>query len=111
ILGVVVLATGVGVAATRVVKPKYEVSARLMIMSDPVEQAKDPLRSMGLLQNDDWTELLKSFRVADGVVRKLTLFLQTQDASDRDLFHGFTVDDDGYLPSKYELVIDRGRKR
>ncbi len=112
ILAVIALSSVGGYVATRFVKPQYGVDARLMMTDTPFDQsASGGVKSMGLLANDDWTQLLKSYQVADGVIRKLTLFLQTSSEDDRNLFHGFTVDDDGFIASKYQLLIDRPRKR
>ena len=112
ILTVVVLAVATGVAATRFLKPQYEVRASIMIASEsPLESRTGPIRSSGLLMSDDWTQLLKSFKITDAVVRKLTLYLIPQDRiGDGDLFAGFSLAD-RFVPGQYELAIDRARNR
>jgi polysaccharide biosynthesis transport protein len=110
-LGVVILASIAGVAATRFVSPMFQVGARIMIASDsPMENRSGPIRSMGLLEADDWGQLLRSFKIADAVVRKLSLYLAPDDADDLGYFKGFTLADQ-FKPGRYELSVDGTRKR
>src|SRR3954462_11884256 len=77
ILAIVALSVGGGIAATRLVKPEYEVRASILISSDsPMQERTGPIRSAGLLSADDWIALLKSAIISDAVVRKLTLYLE-----------------------------------
>src|SRR5262245_25222858 len=65
-----------GVAATRFLTAQYEVQARIMITTgNQAEDRLGPIRSPGLLEPDDWTQLMRSFAIVDPVVRKLSLFL------------------------------------
>jgi polysaccharide biosynthesis transport protein len=111
-LAVVVAAIGLGVVAIRFVTPQYEVRASIMIASEsPLENRSGPIRSSGLLASDDWTQLLKSFTIADAVVRELRLYLRPVNrAVDGDLFQGFALADK-LVPGQYELVIDQTSKR
>ena len=112
ILVVVLVAVAGGIAATRFVTPQYEVRASIMIASEsPLESRTGPIRSSGLLTSDDWTQLLKSFTIADAVVRRLTLYLRPDDyAKDSELFTGFSLAEK-FAPGTYDLVLDRTGKR
>jgi tyrosine-protein kinase Etk/Wzc len=106
ILAIVILSTGGGIAATRFMKPEYEVRASILISSDsPMQERTGPIRSPGLLNADDWIALLKSAIISDAVVRKLTLYLEPDKPADRDAFQGFTLAE-RYVPGQYELSID-----
>ena len=108
---VVVLSSLAGVAATRLLTPQYEVQARLMITTgNQAEDRLGPIRSPGLLEPDDWTQLIRSFAILDPVVRKLSLFLTPKNASDADVFRGLAVAD-SFRAGKFELDIDGARKR
>lgn len=111
-LAVVALATGAGVAATRLVTAQYEVHAQIMIAPEsPMESRTGPIRSPGLLVADDWISLLKSYSIVDGVVRELALFVHPDDPNaDGDLFKGFSLAT-RYIPGHYTLAVDRGQHR
>src|SRR5581483_11410706 len=111
-LGIIVLATMAGVAITRFVSPSYEVRASIMIAQDsPMEKQAGPIRAAGLVEADDWSQLLRSFTISDAVVRKLALFLQPDNPGlDKDIFRGFALEDP-FRPGQYELVIDGPKKR
>lgn len=111
ILAVVALSVTLGFVVTRFVTPLFEVRASIMITSDsPLENRSGPIRSAGLLTSDDWTQLLKSYTITDAVVRKMSLYLQPNDANDRTLFEGFTLAST-YLPGRYELNVNRTTDR
>jgi polysaccharide biosynthesis transport protein len=110
-LVVVVLSSLGGLAATRLLTAQYEVQARLMIMTgNQGDDRLGPIRSPGLLQPDDWTQLIRSFVIVDPVVRKLSLFLTPRSALDAEVFRGFAVAD-SFRAGRYELDIDRAQKR
>src|SRR5205085_1587183 len=111
ILGVFLLSVGGGIVATRVVQPRYTVSATIWIQSEtPTMGNRGPISSGGLLNAQAWVELLRSYRIADAVVRKLTLYVQPEKPADLPLFANFGIAD-RFAPGRYELVIDRTRKR
>ena len=106
-----VLVFGVGgVAASRLVKPQYEARATVWIASEAPElRATGPIRSGELLRSGSWIELLRSYKITDEIVRKLSLYLAPKNPTDRPLFVGFALAD-RYVPGAYELTIDRARK-
>jgi len=111
ILGVFILSVAGGIVATRVVQPRYTVSATVWIQSEtPTMGNRGPIQSAGLLSAQAWVELLKSYRIADAVVRKLTLYVRPEKPGDLPLFANFTIAD-RFAPGHYELVIDKTRKR
>ena len=111
IAAVIVLAIGAGIAATKIVRPLYDVHATIWIQAEtPMSQKTGPIRSEELLNQQAWVELLKSYRVADAVVRKLELYLKPADQADSLAFTNFAIAD-RFIPGAYELNIDRSRKR
>ena len=111
-LAVTLLATAGGFVATRFLTPEFTVGASIMIAtSRQGDDRTGPIRSSGFLMDDDWAQLLRSYTISDAVVRKLSLFLEPDNrARDSSVFRGFGLADQFY-PGKYELVIDRTRKR
>ena len=78
-----------------------------MITTDgPMDNRTGPIRSAGLLTADDWAQLLRTFTIADAVVRKLSLYLQPNDAADAPLFKGFGLAD-AYAAGQYEITLDK----
>jgi succinoglycan biosynthesis transport protein ExoP len=110
IVAVVLLATLGGFAATRFVKPQYEVRATIWIEpQSPVADASGPIRSRELLNSSAWLELLRSYRIADSVVRKLALYVKPANAKDFWIFSNFAVSN-RFVPGRYELQIDPQQK-
>jgi capsular exopolysaccharide synthesis family protein len=108
---VFIVAVAGGVAATRLVKPEYEVRATIWVQTDqPMSDKTGPIRSDELLDSQAWVELLRSYRIADAVVRKLSLYVQPNDPADSTLFHSFGVADQ-FVPGSYRLHIDAVRGR
>jgi capsular exopolysaccharide synthesis family protein len=111
ILGVVGLATLGGFFATKLVHPVYDVAATIWIQAEtPMAQKTGAIRSDELLNEQAWVALLKSPKVADGVVLKLALYLRPDNPADSSVFRGFTIGD-RFNPGKYTLKIDRARQR
>ena len=111
VLGILGLAVIGGLVATRMVKPLYEVRATIYIEPEtPVGDASGPIRTRELLNSSAWVELFRSYRIVDAVVRKLALFVRPDEPADKPLFTAFEVDQ-RFVPGKYELEIDRTKKR
>jgi polysaccharide biosynthesis transport protein len=111
ILGVFVMSVAGGIVAVRFVRPQYTVSATVWIQSEtPTSAGSGPIRSGGLLSAQAWVELLRSYRIADAVVRKLTLYVRPDKPADLPVFANFSIAD-RFAAGQYELVIDRSRKR
>src|SRR5215467_5689382 len=110
LLLIVAVSAGGGVAATRFLTAQYEVVSRFMIESDnPMDAKAGPIRTMGLLSSDDWSQLLRSGRIADAVARQLNLYVQPDNSTDTELFEHFSADQ--FRAGKYQLAIDRTRGR
>src|SRR5262245_1083484 len=100
-----------GILATRLVEAKYQVRATIWIQaSSPLAEKNGPVRSGQLLDDMAWGELFKSYRIADAVVRQLSLFVKPEKAKDAPLFGNFRTDN-RYIPGQYQLEIDPGQKR
>jgi succinoglycan biosynthesis transport protein ExoP len=111
ILGVLVLAIAAGIAATRFVRPQYEVRATIWIQPQtPFSETSGPIRSNELLKSAAWVELLRSYRIVDAVVRKLALYVRPANPGDSAIFSNFAIEN-RLIPGRYELEIDRNRKR
>lgn len=110
IVGIVsVFAVG-GFAGSRLIKAQYEARSTIWIASETPElRATGPIRSGELLHSGAWIELLRSYRVVDEVVRKLTLYLTPLNPAHRQYFAGFELADK-FVPGAYELDIDRAKR-
>src|SRR5215208_1342726 len=103
IVAVVLAAVGAGLVATRFVIPQYQVQTTIWIESQsPMQGSFGTIRSAGLVNDQAWVELLRSYRIADAVVRKLTLYLKPGKVADAQLFVGFGLAD-RFLPGNFEL--------
>lgn len=109
-LGIIVVFAAGGFAASRRIKPHYEARATIWINSETAElRATGPIRSSELLHSGSWIELLRSYRVVDEVVRKLSLYLQPLSPAQRPYFVGFELGDK-FVPGLYELDINHANK-
>lgn len=111
IVATVLLATGLGVAGTRLIQPEFEARATVWIASEtPDQQAnRGPIRPGELLRSGAWIELFRSYRIVDEVVRKLALFLEPRNPADAWMFGGFALAD-RFVPGAYELEINRAAR-
>jgi polysaccharide biosynthesis transport protein len=112
VAGVFTTGIAAGVVAMKLVTPKYEVQATIWIQSETPgdKSGVGPIRSQELLASSAWVELLRSYRIADAVVRKLNLYVTPDDAdADGTLFFGFALAD-RYATGKFLLEIN-GAKR
>jgi capsular exopolysaccharide synthesis family protein len=102
ILAVVAAGTGIGLVATHFIKPIYTVTSTIWIRS--AESAQLPNQSKGIVEGQNWVELLATNMVLDTVVVKEKLYLEPKNVSDTTLFAGFQ----GQWPwrtGEYELEI------
>ena len=103
---IVLAGSALGVAASRMLRSKYEVHATIWISGDsPQRRDVGPIRAGELLTTNSWPDLLGSFAILDNVVRKVQLFITPSDSTDVRLFAGFTPTD-SLVPGQYELRLD-----
>jgi capsular exopolysaccharide synthesis family protein len=108
--GVFALAIAAGVLATRFIQPQYEVRATIWIASEtPMLDKTGPIRSHELLNPEAWVELLRSYRISDAVVRKLSLYLRPDRSVDSVYFSNFVLAD-RFLAGTYTLEAQSGRR-
>ncbi len=108
ILLVIMGGTGLGVLATRFLKPEYSVQATIWIESPPGRGG--PVRAEGVVEGANWVELLTTFTVLDSVVAKEKLFLSFGDSRDSVLFSDFRLME-RFRPGQYVLETDaKGRR-
>lgn len=111
LLGIVALSVLGGILATRLVDPEYEVRATIWINSEtPLAERSGPIRSNELLNAEAWVELIKSYRISDAVVRKLSLYVKPKDGADSAVFATFAVAD-RFVPGTYNLAVDEDGRR
>lgn len=110
IMGIIIVFAAAGIAGARLIKAQYEARSTIWIASESPElRATGPIRSGELVHSGAWIELLRSYRVVDEVVRKLTLYLTPVNPAHREYFAGFALADT-FVPGVYELDIDRAKK-
>jgi capsular exopolysaccharide synthesis family protein len=104
VIGMTILGSGAGYAASRYVHPVYRAQGSLWIEVAP-EQGRDrgPIRSGPVLESFGWVELLESFAVLDNVVRDQRLYLSTPPA-DSGLFASFHLAE-RFAPGSYRLDL------
>ena len=110
VMAIIVMATAGGVVATRLVKPEYESRATLWIASQTPQGSGGPIRDRELLNPTAWTDLFKSFKVFDAVVRELSLYVQPARDDDAALFRNFSASESFYN-GNYNFRVDRKTKR
>ncbi|MDP9201939.1 MAG: hypothetical protein M3P26_08460, partial [Gemmatimonadota bacterium] len=111
VLGILALGVGGGMAATQLVEPQYEVRATIWIEPEtPVGESSGPIRQRELLNSSAWVELIRSYRIVDAVVRKLALYVRPEKPANFAMFSSFAIAD-RFVPGKYDLTIDRSKKR
>ena len=106
-LAIVIAGTTLGVLATRLLKPVYEVQGTIWISQAerPQREVRGPIRAEELVNPTAWIELFKSFAVVDAVVRNMSLYLALENWGDSLVFAGFTIED-GFTPGHYTLTVD-----
>jgi hypothetical protein len=94
IAAVVIAGTAAGALVTKFIAPVYAVNAKVWVASESPERAdRGPIRAAELLSSASWTELLRSGRVLDPVVRKLQLYLLPESRGDSLLYTSFSPGD------------------
>jgi uncharacterized protein involved in exopolysaccharide biosynthesis len=106
-LGIVALSAGAGVIAMRMVKPDYEVTAKIWVqaLAGSGAESQGPIRGRELLNAYSWVELLRSFRIPDAVVRNLSLYVQPERQEDSTLFRGFNIAEKGFVHGNFKLAV------
>lgn len=108
ILGMVGLGAVAGVVATRFVRPKYSVGARVMISEPP--DPRGPIRAQQVLNEQAWRELITSFAILDPVARRLRLYVVPENEADSALFNDFDHTND-LRSGKYSLLVDAATRK
>ena len=112
-LPILLVGTVVGLVATRFLHPLYAAQARVWIseegMSDEAGR-QGPIRSEGIVRNAAWIELFNSYVISDAVVRRMGLFVDTDEAKDSLAFRGFSLAE-RFVPGGYYLKVDDAKRR
>jgi succinoglycan biosynthesis transport protein ExoP len=103
----IILAIGgvASVAATRFVRPEYEVHATIWLASEtPQGRTVGPFRAGELVNSTAWPDLLTSYAILDSVVLKVRLYVHAANATDAPLFTNFQLAN-VFRPGQYRLDI------
>ena len=108
VLGIVALSAGAGVVAVQLVKPDYEVIAKIWVqaLAGAGAESQGPIRGRDLVNAFSWVELLRSFQIADAVVRKLVLYVEPANKEDSTLFRGFSTADK-FMHGSFKLQVEK----
>jgi capsular exopolysaccharide synthesis family protein len=87
IIAIVLAGTGIGLVATHFIKPVYNVTSTIWIRS--AENQREPNQGKGIVEGQNWVELLTTNVVLDTVVVKEKLYLEPKSVEDTTLFKGF----------------------
>lgn len=110
ILAVVVVGTGIGLLATRFIDPVYTVNSTIYIRAPEGGGERQLGESKGLIEGQNWVQLLTTAQVLDSVVVQEKLFLQPENVGDSLLFKGFDARWP-WRPASYILEVDEAGKR
>ncbi len=107
VLAATVVGTLAGVAARRVIVPRYLAQATIWIQSSEVRgpDRGQPIGANQLLAASAWIDLLKSYVVLDDVVRERRLYLDNHPRDDA-AFARFAVADE-FHAGRYRVRVDR----
>ena len=108
LLGIIAASTAGGVVAMRMVKPDYDVMARIWVqpLAAPSNDNQGPIRGRELLNAFSWVELLRSFKISDAVVRQLALYKTPDNAADSTLLRSLTTGE-RFLPGNYKFRVEK----
>jgi capsular exopolysaccharide synthesis family protein len=105
--------------ATRFIKPTYQVDTAIVVGESP--DPKGPVRPQVVLNQQAWSELLKSFAILDPVARKIGMYVTPRADADSLLFSDFQPTSDlqtgdysltiNAAAKKYDLTVKRGRSK
>jgi len=110
IMATTVLGLAGGIAASRFIKPDYEVTATIWLETPSGGKMGAPIQADELLSSKAWVELLKTFKVLDPVVQQQKLYLKYPDKSHAPLFAGFDLKS-SFLPGQFTLLIQSDGRR
>lgn len=94
IIVITMIGGAAGVVATRFIEPEYEVESNITVdvsAGGASGTAGGPIVEGDILDRASWTDLLKSYSVADPVVLKLKLYIEPDNDRDSVLFRDFNV--------------------
>jgi capsular exopolysaccharide synthesis family protein len=104
-----IIGAGAGYGATKFVSPEYEVKATVLLEQGTGTQGGKtgggPIQAQELLAASGWKDLLRSYVIADEVVRRLNLYVEPVSPGDSAVLRGFTVDPRRLQPGQYELTL------
>ena len=104
VAGLAVLGTILGVLASRRAAVQYAAKVVLWFEVDS-DRDSGPIQAAGLLQNDAWTQLIRTPAVLDSIVYAERLYIGYE-TKDRDVMRAFMVDSQ-YLSGRYRLRVDK----
>jgi capsular exopolysaccharide synthesis family protein len=110
ILAVVVVGTGIGLLATRFIDPIYTVNSTIYIRAPEGGDGRQIGESKGLIEGQNWVQLLTTAQVLDSVIVQEKLFLQPKKVTDSLLFKSFDARWP-WRPASYVLEVDETGRR
>ena len=106
ILLVTAACVGLGVFATRVLRPEFTADTMLWIDGGTRENSTEgPIRPEQSFDAEAWTSLLRSYAVLEGVVQDQRLYLQLRAPDAAALRQRFALQPD-FTPGEYRLTVD-----
>ena len=108
VLALTIVGTGLGVIATRFVRPVYTVQATVWVESPSQRENSGPIRPEELMRGQSYVQLLNSYRVLDAVIQKERLYLERA-ARDSSFFRSFSLKQQ-FWPGEYVLELDENRR-
>lgn len=103
-----------GYGATKVLPPEYQVKSTILLevaagSNGNPNTAKGPVQGQELLRAAGWTDLMRSFSIADPVVMQLALFVEPVKPADSTLFRAFRVEQQRLRAGDYLLTLAGNR--
>lgn len=111
LLVIVIIGGGLSAAASRLVRPQYEVHATIWLASEtPQGKTVGPFRAEELVNSTAWPDLLTSYAILDSVVLKAGLYVRPSSAADASLFRNFELGD-RFRPGQYRLEVTAATRK